>query len=272
MKKRKAFFIFCILMLVCAGFSTCKNPVIEKWWGDEEEEDFNYVAMIKDVPYLVYETIIEKEYIYEEIKVSYPEYVILPPEILMQHIDIKGIEFILFSGDQTKYNWSAKNPAITHLTVPEQTTNNEIINDMVSELKTNDGTGGNPTYYLILHGHANPVFGTAAETAELNMISTGRANSAFDALKSAYNSNLTATQSYSSGPIGSVGSDGLGPNYPPGSTPPADFTDRVTTKGYGGGRNLSGPSSTYAGLNRRVEAILFTVEIDTVPQPKELGR
>jgi hypothetical protein len=33
----------------------------------------------------------------------------------------------------------------------------------------------------------------------------------------------------------------------------------MTTRGYGGGRNIAGSSQTYAGLNRRVEAILFKV-------------
>jgi hypothetical protein len=37
----------------------------------------------------------------------------------------------------------------------------------------------------------------------------------------------------------------------------------VSAIGYGGGNNLSLPEGTYAGLNRRVEVILFEIQTMT---------
>jgi outer membrane protein OmpA-like peptidoglycan-associated protein len=98
---------------------------------------------------------------------------------------------------------------------------------MAEALKSKD-------YMLILHGHANPVTGTAAEAVQLAQISLDRANSVKEKLKTVY-----------------TGDESL--------------DNRITTKGYGGMRNVSTTgSSAYSSLNRRVEAILFTIDIAPV--------
>ena len=263
MKTRNAV-IFCLIMMLSMALSTCswENPVIEKWWTNEDE-DYNYKAIIKDVPHLIYETIIQEKVIYDtiiaEIPVIVTEYETiyvdrpLPPEILLQHIDIIGIEFIIFSGDQTEYNYPAAGVATSNLTEKEQERNNEIVVQMVDDLSTHNKDGDK--YFLILHGHANPISHSQEESDELAKISNARAEAVRDAIE--WKSHKHELPEY----------DFIGPNYPGTPFPeidtslltPYDFADRITTRGYGGGRNISSPSSTYAGLNRRVEAILFTV-------------
>jgi len=270
MKIKNAFYIFGLAFAFLC-FSTCdfENPIIGQWWEEEEEEDYNYVAIIKDVPLLIYETIIETETIYETIIQQLPpeiiteyEYVYidrpLPPEILLQHIDIISIEFIIFSGDQVKYNWPAKPPANSNVTLQEQNTNNEIVGQVVNALKENE------EYFLILHGHANALTGSMQEVSELTQISNDRAESVRDAIAWVYNGN----------------------SLPPGTNPPLetvieemdtshDLAARTTTRGYGGGRSIAGSSTAYAGLNRRVEAILFKISVEgtgTMPGNPGLGR
>jgi len=259
MIKKNIFFALALILLVCANFTTCQNPIIEKWWVDDAEEDFSYVAIIKDVPYLVYQTIVEKEYIYEtvyqtlvvEIPVIQTEYVDrpIPPEIMMQYIDIIGIDFVIFAGNGISYNSDAHNantlPGCNHLasngtnlTDEEKAYNDAVIKDMVIDLKLHDGlhpAPDNEKYFVILHGHANPVTYTAAETAELAAISSARADAVAAELNAKYGGNL--------------GDGG---------------EKRMTTRGYGGGRNISGSGSAYASLNRRVEVILFTVNTSAV--------
>jgi hypothetical protein len=46
-----------------------------------------------------------------------------------------------------------------------------------------------------------------------------------------------------------------------------DLNKLVTTRGYGGGRGMAESGTTLQGINRRVEAILFTF-IDG-PSPRE---
>ena len=289
MKKKNFLIIFGLIVLICACFITCNNPIMDKWWQPEEdkgEPDYDYIAIIKDVPQLIYETIIQEKIIYEtiiaEIPVIVQEYVYIdrpvPPEVLLQHIDIIGIEFIIFSGDQTEYNWPAKGTAISHLKTEELASNNDIVSFMAQSLKENDGIklkpdGITPTdkYFLILHGHANPVLRTAAEDMELTQISNDRATATRDAIAMIYNGVPLPTEPPKPPPELPAPLPGV--NRPtvmdtdPASPTCHELTTRVTTKGYGGGRNLSGPSSTYAGLNRRVEAILFTVTTDSVNSP-----
>jgi hypothetical protein len=168
----------------------------------------------------------QKQYIEGQIP---PEVIIdqLPPEILLQSITIVDIEYIIFSGDAIIYNGNSPTSGGTSLTAQEKATNTDIVNVMADALKNAD-------YMLILHGHANPVSGTPAEAVQLAQISLDRANSVRDMLKSLYK------------------------GYEP-------LDNRITTKGYGGERNVSvSGSSAYSSLNRRVEAILFMVSTDPV--------
>jgi len=231
MKIINVFIHFFILIFTFVTLTTCENPIIEKWW----EEEYDYVALIKNIP--IYEAIVEDKVIYEyiyqyidlppEVKIEYV-YVEkpLPPEILLQYIKVVDIEFILFSGDQIKYNALSDIPGGTDLKPQEIELNNSNIKDMADSLKNND------KQLIILHGHANPVTNTQQELEELEVLSTGRAKAVAGEL-----------EKY---------------NIP-------EFENRMTTRGYGGGKNISGSgSSTYAGLNRRVEMILIEIETEQV--------
>ena len=268
MKIKNAFYIFGLAFAFLC-FSTCnfENPIIGQWWEEEQELDYNYVAIIKDVPLLIYETIIEKQVLYEKIFQQLPpeiktEYVYidrpLPPEILLQHIDIISIEFIIFSGDQIKYNWPAEPPANSNVTLQEQNTNNEIVEDIVTNLSAN------VEYFLILHGHANVVTGSLQEASELTVISNARAESVRDAIAYFYGGG-TLTPGANPPPQTVIGA--MGDSHP--------LAARITTRGYGGGRSIAGSSTAYAGLNRRVEAILFKISVEgtgTMPGNPGLGR
>ncbi|MCL2705204.1 MAG: hypothetical protein FWE72_03240 [Spirochaetaceae bacterium] len=265
MKKinKKLILGFILMMFVC--FTTCdmQNPIIEKWWVEEENE---YIGIIKPIPYI--------EYIYETIT----EYVPQPPTVTAQNINIINIEFIVFSGDQEQYNINAKAPAVTHTTGAERKSNEVNIIAMAEELRANQGetkTPGKSEYMIILHGHANPVYGTEAEKIELEKISKARAKDVEKRLADIYNyiENTGA-------PTAPVYTEGIAPLPPSLTTPPVpnyaheldpdveitglipDLAGRVFVKGYGGGRNLG--SSSYPGLNRRVEMILFEITTEII--------
>ena len=214
----KKMFAFCLITLICAGFSACNldNPIMAKWW-EEKEPDFYFVSsIIKDVPIVtyetIYETVIEKVFVYEN----------LPPHIILQRLQIIAIEYILFSGDQPEYNGDAP-PGGTSLTATERDRNDDIVNLMVDQLKKN------PNYLIMLHGHANATSEKLdeASVADLIRISKERA----EAVKKEINNR-----------DGSISDS------------------RISLNWYGAGKSLTVPSSQYAGLNRRVEMILFTIE------------
>ena len=245
MKKRNVRLIFGLMALVCVCVTSCDNPIIKPWWGEKEpaETDFDYVAIIKDVPLLIYETIVEEKIVYEKIieKVYETVYVdrevILPPEVLLQHITVVNIEFVMFAGESIVFNGDPGRidpdgaPVIgaTPLTNAEKQTNEAVVSGMVNLLNEHDD------YFLILHGHANPTDGSSEETSILSYISLERARSVAHEV----NEECGQTDGY------------------------LESQGRMTTRGYGGGRNMTGSGSSYAGLNRRVEAILITIE--TVP-------
>lgn len=225
---------------ICICFSTCENPIMEKWWEKEPE----YVAIIKEVPKLIYETIIQEKIVYEtvyeqlppEIKIEYVDRPV-PPEILLQHIDIIDIQFIIFAGESIVFNGEPGRegaPAATALTPQEKKTNVSIIEHFAHEL--GDST---QKYFAIFHGHANLITGSEEEAKELEFISTTRANDVVRELKEVYEE------------------DGYGDAE-------ADLSGRITSKGYGGELSISSSISSYAGLNRRVEAILFKIETEKV--------
>ena len=230
MLNKNAALVFGLVLLICVCFTTCENPVMKKWWVDPAaaaEPEPDYIAITKTIAQLVYETIIEKEYIYEQLP---PQIITAPPEIMLQYIDIINIEYIIFAGDSVIYNQVISPTGGTPLTTQEENSNKSIVTAMAGELNNT----GNEGYMLILHGHANPVTGTVAEAIELAQISLARANAVADEFK---------------------------------ESPYSIASDRITTKGYGGGRNISGASTSYASLNRRVEAILFQI----LDEPKTGG-
>jgi len=232
MKTKKIFILPLIIMIASASLTTCENQIINKWWEDDE---LDYVALIKNIP--IYEAIIEEktvyEFIYQTIYLTLPQEIVieyvyvekpLPPEILLQYINVVDIEFVLFSGDQKEYNKPSTTGG-TSLKPEEISLNKLIVKEMADSLKLND------KQLIILHGHANPVSNTPDELIQLEELSSYRAAEVARELEKE--------------------------NIP-------DLENRITVRGYGGGKNLSGSgSSTYAGLNRRVEMIL--IEIETVP-------
>ena len=228
MTNKKILFIFGLTLLACACFTTCgdnlnwENPIMKDWWEEEQEEE-EYVSIIKRVKEVVYQTVIETKYIYEQLP---PEILLAPPEVLLQHINIIDIQYILFAGDSKTYDeQTSPTPGGTNLTTEEMTSNHKVFSNMKIDFDSD------PEVMLILHGHANPVTGTVQEAIELTEISTARAKSVLDALEDSY------------------------------LTVPTDFDKRVTTKGYGGDRNLSTSGSTTSStINRRVEIILFKLE------------
>ena len=83
MTKRKEWFVFSLILLVCTCFITCdmENPVMATWWSEEEQE---YIAITKYVPEVLYERIVEHDVVTETIVQT----IVLqsPPEILYQII------------------------------------------------------------------------------------------------------------------------------------------------------------------------------------------
>jgi len=254
---KKSNLIFIIVVFLCVSFLTCQNPILETWWVPDDDDDYEYITIIKDVPIYVYETIVEDHYIYEEvikeifIVTNDPIVVVvekpLPPEIMLQYIDIVGIEFIIFAGSGIGFNGgpgtfppSKPTNVGTNLTPEEMNANDKIIFELAQELKAHNKEGDR--YFIILHGHANPITFTPEEIEELKDISKLRANAVADELNRVYK--------------GDLGENG---------------ENRMTTRGYGGGRNIAGNSSSYAGLNRRVEAILFTITTETTTGPLPPG-
>ncbi|MCL2179793.1 MAG: hypothetical protein FWB83_01570 [Treponema sp.] len=261
--RNKFAFVF-LTVFMCFSFLTCDfvNPIIEKWWVDEEDEeepDYIYAPIIKSVPHIVYETIIENKYIYEivikevekiipgEIETIYVDRP-LPPEILLQYISIVNIDYVIFAGNSDVYNGQPVGGA-TPIQNEERNRNFNIISNLALDFQDEE----KDDYMVIFHGHANPTAkpGTpayAAEIEELQKLSEGRAIATMNAFVDLYND-----------------SDAIGPDDPVNPNPPRscpELQGRMTIRGYGGGRNVSGPNSSYASLNRRVEVIVFTIDED----------
>lgn len=201
-------------------YETIKEWIIQTLTEEEIKE------IIKNIP---------PEYIKEYLTDEQIKYIVKqqPPEVILQSISIIGIEYIIFSGNQTEYNKPAASGAASNLTQVEKDTNDVNVKDMAKHLAEN------PDYLIILHGHANPTKapneeGYEQDLYECKLISNGRAESLAEELNKVYKT-ITG------------GEAGI---YP---------SDRLTTSGYGGEKNLSSENSLYAGLNRRVEMILFKI-------------
>ena len=232
MKKKNIKLIFGLLVLV-VGFTTCQNEIMEKWWvkGDDDPE---YIALMKQLPIL------------EVVKETVKEEISLPPGKVLQNIKIINIEYILFSGESFMYNGLPYAGATTNLTDAERKSNNTNILAMAEELRDF------PQYQLILHGHANPVFGTDQEKGDLMLLSTNRALAVRAILMDLYDDGVTA---FNNPPFGSA--------FTPSASQMPLNSSRLGVRGYGGGRNLG--SASYAGLNRRVEMILIQIETADAP-------
>jgi len=152
-----------------------------------------------------------------------------PAKKILQSIKIIGIEYIVFAGDSDKVNGPHGPKASTNLTAQETAYNTSSIKEMAKLLMDN------PTYLLMLHGHANPTEFTDGETLVLETLSLNRANDVRRVLLEEYN------------------------NLPVNPANNLKFDDRVSCSGYGGEKTLFGDNTQYTPLNRRVEMILFDI-------------
>jgi len=316
--KNKNLIIFISILAFTCLIAACENPIMERWWVDNNRShvcppgDPNHVCppgTIILVPSVVVE-IVEKEvieYIYEYIyQIIIPHWPTVPPpslpaiEVIAEHIHILNIDFIIFAGNQEQFNLGPGAGASTYLTPEETRRNNFIALEMAQSLDyqweriiMGSATDEFP-YFLILHGHANPVTGTLGEITELTALSENRAASVkremtglgFD---NTIDPNLNLITSLTDDipyfppfewggvfnrPLGSVpGEDGLGYDRVADADRIATLSDFIRWAGYGGGKTMIGTGSTpYASLNRRVEAILFTIARDkatpTDPGPR----
>jgi len=151
-----------------------------------------------------------------------------PPQKVLQSIKIIGIEYVLFAGDSSVVNGPPGPGANSVLTTQEQDYNTSTIREMAKQLVNN------PTYIIMLHGHANPTQFTDSEKGDLTKLSNDRATDVRRVLLTEYN------------------------KLPVNADDPA-FNDRVSTSGYGGEKTLFGNNTQYTALNRRVEMILFEI-------------
>jgi len=249
MKKRNVFFAIMLIVMVSLCFTTCENPIIKRWWGDPDPD---YISILKTVPVI--------EIIYEEIEKIVEIY--LPPEKQLQTIKIINIEYVLFSGDQSGYNMNSVSG--TSLSPEERKSNELNIEGMAEALEANqgkvrgvlgDGDADDPEYMIILHGHANPVTFEQGDIGDLMELSKNRAYQVAVRLNQIYTgSPYNPDPPASSGPL-------VVPDPPLSGIDP-ELEGRVSVTWYGGERNLG--SSSYAGLNRRVEMILIEILTETI--------
>ena len=188
MKKKNTLLIFGLLPLLCICFTTCANPsfhnpIIEKWWLEEDDFNSGYIAIVKTVPYTVYEAIYET--IIKETLVPGD------PVTVLQSIKIHAIEYILFSGDQYLYNYPAATGAASNLTEQEKKSNNLTRDAMIQ------GLINHPTWKLILHGHANPANNTLEEFEDVKILGEKRAEAVLHELPPIFqNPDITTVASY----------------------------------------------------------------------------
>jgi len=227
-----------------------KDTIIQ-WLKDPANEDDvkEIIKIIKDmIPEEVVKEIIKEidpKDIMEYLTDEQIKYIVekQPPSMILQSIRIIGIEYVIFAGSSDKVNGSPAPGANTPLTAQEIAYNTSTIKEMAQLLKDN------PTYILMLHGHANPVTFTDTEKDELTALSNDRAKDVKRVLMAEYN--------------------GLKGENPINYTNPTDNPDlngRVSCSGYGGEKTLFANNNNYTPLNRRVEMILFEI-VTTVVAP-----
>jgi len=78
MKKNKL--VYCLMALVCVFFIHCENPIMRKWWQEPEpqeaepqEQDIEYVPIMKMIPQVTHETVYET--VYKQVVQYVPQYI-----------------------------------------------------------------------------------------------------------------------------------------------------------------------------------------------------
>lgn len=158
MKKTRIAII--IIAFLCMSFIACDNPIMKKWWV-EDEPDLAYVTILKNIPIpeVIYDTVVDTVIVWKEI----------PPSEVLQSIEIIGIDYIIFAGNSETFNGPPVPASGTPLTTDEKNYNTSTIAGVATMLKDNSD------YLVMLHGHANPVDYTLGETVELMELSLARA-------------------------------------------------------------------------------------------------
>jgi len=151
-------FVFGLTMLACACFTACENPIMEKWWVEKES---GVKTVYEQLPPEVVPVYVE---VIKEVILT------LPPNQILQNVEVYSIDYILFSGGSTEFNEPGNG---TNLTDTEMQRNLEVIR------QTGIATQDIPNRMVMVIGHANPT--TPADfqnplNQELMSISTARAN------------------------------------------------------------------------------------------------
>jgi len=87
MKNKTVILIFSLIAFVSICFTSCENFIISQWWEDEPE----YIPLLKYIPQVTYETMIQEKIVYQTVFQQLPPeiiteyvYVQLPPEVLIK--------------------------------------------------------------------------------------------------------------------------------------------------------------------------------------------
>ena len=94
-------------VLFCLASCDMTNPIMEKWWEEKpkKDEESEYIALIKNVPQVSYETIIKEKIVYQTVFVQLPPetvyetiyvdkpiyeyiYIQLPPEVIYETVEV----------------------------------------------------------------------------------------------------------------------------------------------------------------------------------------
>jgi len=214
-----------------------KDTVIQ-WLTDPSNED-DVKEIIKIIKELIPEEVIKEiikeippKDIIEYLTDEQIQYIVSqqPAKTILQSIKIIDIEYVIFAGSSSTVNGSPGSGASTNLTAQQKDFNTSNIKEMANQLNQYSN------YLIMLHGHANPTEFTDQEKEQLETLSINRANDVKRVLLSEYNK-LQAN-----------------PDNP-------DFDERVSTSGYGGEKTLFASDTQDAAFNRRVEMILFAIEV-----------
>jgi len=125
MKNTKLVLIFTIIL--CALLVTCSNPIMEKWWVETKEPETEYVPILKFIPEVSYQIVIQQEKVYQTVFVQ------LPPQVIHDTIvETKTIYETVIEQVPVYITQVIKEPEYIYVyqqvTVPGPPTDDDIIN------------------------------------------------------------------------------------------------------------------------------------------------
>jgi len=123
MKNKTVILIFSLIAFVSICFTACENMIIKTWWVKEEPEKPNYITLLKYIPEVTYDTLIEEKVVYETVFVQ------LPPETVYETVYVdKYIEKPVY---QIVYEQLP--PEVIYQVITETVTVPEYITNTVTE-------------------------------------------------------------------------------------------------------------------------------------------